>query len=227
MKLRQSWLIGLAALLGAAAMRILGATVWRRDATVGAPFPRNASERTIYLIWHESIILGALYKAPLHTLISQHADGELIARVCRYLGIGVIRGSASRGGAAALLGLMRRTGANHIVLTPDGPRGPRRQVKPGPVALAGMTGMPIVPVGIACPSAWRTRSWDRHMVPRPVATAHYVFGPEFRVPEGLDRDRVDQFCRDLEATLEALTDAAERWAAGGAAPDMAVTTKAA
>jgi hypothetical protein len=133
MKLRQNWLIGLAAMFGALVLRFLGATVRRRDAlTASAPFPRHSAERTIYLIWHETIILGSLYPAPLHTLISQHADGELIARVCKYLGIGVIRGSTSRGGAAALLGLVRRTGATHIVLTPDGPRGPRRKLKPGP-----------------------------------------------------------------------------------------------
>jgi lysophospholipid acyltransferase (LPLAT)-like uncharacterized protein len=227
MKLRQSWLISLAAFFGAAAMRFLGATIRRRDAITGAPFPRHATERTIYLIWHESIILGALYPAPLHTLISQHADGELIARVCKYLGIGVIRGSATRGGAAALLGLLRRTGANHIVLTPDGPRGPRRRVKPGPVALASMTGMPIVPVGIGCTAVWRTQSWDQHMIPRPGAKAYYVFGPEFRAPEGLDRDSIDAICRKIDATMESLTDAAERWAADGTPPVAVAQSKAA
>jgi lysophospholipid acyltransferase (LPLAT)-like uncharacterized protein len=227
MKLRQSWMIGLAAFFGAAVMRFFSATVRRRDATIGAPFPRNTSERTIYLIWHESIILGSLYPAPLHTLISQHADGELIARVCKYLGIGVIRGSTSRGGAAALLGLLRRTGANHIVLTPDGPRGPCRRVKPGPVALASMTGMPIVPVGIACTGAWRTRSWDRQMIPRPGATAHYVFGPAFRVPPEVDRPRIETICRDIDATFEVLTAAAEGWAAGGSPPTETTMGRAA
>ena len=66
--------------------------------------------------------------------------------------IGVIRGSTTRGGSTALLGLIRRTGGTHVVLTPDGPVGPRRRLKPGAVALAGMTGMPIVPIGVACPT---------------------------------------------------------------------------
>ena len=91
--------------------------------------------------------------------------------------IGVIRGSTTRGGSAALLGLIRRAGGSHVVLTPDGPTGPRRRLKPGAIALASMTGMPIVPIGIACPTAWRAGSWDRMMVPLPWATAFYVSGP--------------------------------------------------
>src|SRR5205807_9175779 len=138
-------------------------------------------------LWHEALVLMTAFRAPAHILASLHADGELFTRVARQLRVGVIRGSTTRGGSAALLGLIRRTGGTNIVLTPDGPRGPRRQLKPGAVALASMTGMQIVPIGIACPAAWRARSWDRMMVPPPWATAYYVSGPAIRVPDRLDR----------------------------------------
>jgi len=80
-------------------------------------------------------------------LISQHRDGELIARTVAYFGFHAERGSTTRGGAAALRRLVRRARAGDlVVMTPDGPRGPRHVVQPGILKLAMLTGLPIVPV---------------------------------------------------------------------------------
>jgi hypothetical protein len=219
-KLRKPWLVRPAGTAVGVVVRLLMATIRRREAVAGPEQhpPSPNGERYIYVIWHEALVLMTAYRVPVHVLTSLHADGELFTRIARQLNIGVIRGSTTRGGSAALLGLLRRTGGTHIVLTPDGPRGPRRQLKPGAVALAGMTGMPIVPIGVACPTAWRPRTWDRMMIPPPWATAHFVSGPAIRVPAGLDRGGLNWYCRQTEASLGVVTAAAERWAAGGPRP---------
>lgn len=222
-KLRKPWLIRPAGTLLAATIRLLMGTVRRRVACAGPEsHPASAGERYVYVFWHEAIVLMTAFEAKAHVLTSLHADGELMTRICGHLGIGVIRGSTTRGGSAALLGLVRRTGGTHVALTPDGPQGPRRRLKPGAVALAGMTGMAIVPVGVACSAAWRARSWDRMMVPKPYSTAHYVAGPAVRVPAGLDRDGLARYCRLTEAALATAQAAADRWAAGGPRPVTAV-----
>ena len=219
-KIRKPWLIRPAGTLVANVIRLLMGTVRRRISLAGPEHhpPAAGSETYIYVFWHEGLILMTGFGVPAHVLTSHHADGELMTRVCRHMKIGVIRGSTTRGGSAALLGLIRRTGGTHVALTPDGPVGPRRRLKPGAVALAAATGMAIVPVGIACSAAWRAGSWDRLMVPTPWATAHYVTGPAIRVPAGLDRAGVTRYCRLTEAALAAVTKAAERWAAGGPRP---------
>ncbi|MGH7225533.1 MAG: lysophospholipid acyltransferase family protein, partial [Gemmataceae bacterium] len=107
--------------------------------------------RYLYAFWHENILVPAYQygRRDIHVLISEHADGQLIAEACRHLGFRVVRGSATRGGARAVRQMVRRSRSAHLAITPDGPRGPRRQVQPGVVYLAALTGLPIVPFGIA------------------------------------------------------------------------------
>ncbi|MBI3597196.1 MAG: lysophospholipid acyltransferase family protein [Nitrospirae bacterium] len=95
-------------------------------------------------------------------LISQHRDGELIARTVARFGFHAVRGSTTRGGAAALRRLVQRARAGDLlVMTPDGPRGPRHVVQPGVVELAKLTGLPIFPVTF---SASKKKSFSPGMV---------------------------------------------------------------
>ena len=223
-KLRKPWLIRPAGTIAANVIRLLMGTVRQRMAMAGTtpvPLPPDL-EPHLFIFWHEFLLLMTPFKVKLHVLTSLHADGELMTRVCKHLKLGVVRGSTTRGGSKALLGLIRRSGGTHVALTPDGPTGPRRRLKAGAIALAGIAGMPIVPVGVACPAGWRVRSWDRMIIPRPWAAAHYVTGPPIRVPAGLDRTGTNRCCREVEAALETVTKAAERWAAGGSRPVPAV-----
>ena len=120
----------------------------------------------------------------IHVLISEHADGQMIAEACRHLGFRVVRGSATRGGVEAVRQMVRRSRSAHLAITPDGPRGPRRQVQPGVVYLAAPTGLPIVPFGIAFERAWRMNSWDRFAVPWPWSGAVCVTAEPIHVPAG-------------------------------------------
>jgi lysophospholipid acyltransferase (LPLAT)-like uncharacterized protein len=109
---------------------------------------------------------------------------------------------------------MIRGGAGdlHLAITPDGPRGPRRELKPGIVMVASQTGMAIVPIGIGFTRAWRAASWDHFAVPVPFTTLAAVIGEPIAVPADLDRG-VMQHCKQLvQQTLQHLTELAEDWA---------------
>src|SRR5262249_36966311 len=154
-----------AAFLAALAVRTwIGTLRYRRfllgpDADPTTPGQRG---RFIYSFWHETLLLPALRYShtPTKVLISEHADGELIAQACRPLGLGLVRGSTTRGGVKAIREILDLGGKYHVVVTPDGPRGPRRVVQPGLAYLAARTGLPIVPVGFGYHKAWRLDSWD-------------------------------------------------------------------
>lgn len=107
----------------------------------------------ILAFWHaqQLMMLFGYRGAGSHVLISQHGDGEIIARIIARFGHGAARGSSTRGGAGALRALIRlgRSGRD-VAVTPDGPKGPRQVAKLGVIQLAKATGLPVVPFVFAC-----------------------------------------------------------------------------
>jgi hypothetical protein len=107
----------------------------------------------ILAFWHaQQLMIPIGYRGTgSHVLISQHDDGEIIARIIARFGHEAVRGSSTRGGAGALRELIKlgRSGQD-LVVTPDGPKGPRQVAKLGVVQLAMATGLPIVPLAFAC-----------------------------------------------------------------------------
>jgi len=180
----------------------------------GRQHPTNPAEgRLLYAFWHEGLLAPLATRPKIRVLISQHADGELIAQVCQRLDIGVIRGSTARGGCAALLEMIRSAeGSTHLGITPDGPRGPRRVLKPGVVIVASQTGLPIVPVGIGFSRAWRFTSWDRFALPLPGSTLTGVIGEPMVVPADLSRPALTEWVARVESALAEVTELAESWA---------------
>ncbi len=212
MKLRHPILIRSTSWLLAALLRPwLASLRIDEDAGPSGPHPADAAERRfIYLFWHESLLSALLYRhARAHVLISEHADGQLIAQVCDRMGVGTVRGSARRGGAKALLQMYRLSTESHLVIMPDGPRGPRRHVQPGVVQLASHTGLPIIPVGVGFQAAWRARSWDRFAVPRPFSTVYLRGGDALTIPPRLTPDEWERQRLRVEAEMLAVTAAAE------------------
>jgi lysophospholipid acyltransferase (LPLAT)-like uncharacterized protein len=207
MKIRHPALIRMAGLVIAWLVRLWLGTVRYRCRALGPrvePTEPGLEGRYIYAFWHETILLPAYHyrRTPTHVLISEHADGEMIARACGHLGLGVVRGSTTRRGVQAVRQIVEMQGRSHLVITPDGPRGPRRQVQPGVVFLAARTGLPIVPVGFAYRRAWRMRSWDRFAVPVPFTSAVGVLGVPIHVPAGSDREALEQYGVQVERALE-------------------------
>ena len=162
----------------ATVVRLLGAT-WRvRDVVAsGVPVGHTVPGPLVFAFWHESL-LACAYRfrgLGIAILISRSFDGELIARTVERLGFAAVRGSSSRGGVVGLRGMAEAYSAGRIcAFTVDGPKGPRRVVKPGPVHLAELAGADWVGCFHAEPSrAWRLRSWDRFAVPMPFAEVRF------------------------------------------------------
>ena len=219
MKIRHPLIIKWIGLLGAWVIRLYTATLCLRIRRVGPDVdPRHGrfQARCIFALWHEGLLLpcSPFGNRKLACLISQHADGEIIARICRHAGFSVIRGSSTRGGTGALRQMLRASTTHHFVVLPDGPRGPRRQFEMGVIFLASRTGMPLVLAGIGYDRPWRLRTWDRFAVPRPWSRAVVLFGDPVYVPGDATRTVMEEFRLRAEETLNALTAQAERLAEG-------------
>ncbi|NIQ54300.1 MAG: DUF374 domain-containing protein, partial [Gammaproteobacteria bacterium] len=122
-----------------------------------------------------------------------------------------VRGSSSRGAGAGLRNLLREAGAGRsVVLTPDGPRGPRQTMKPGALVVAQLTGLPVVPVSAGASRAfWFDSGWDRFLVPAPFARIVIGYGEPHPVPRDADETELDARSRALERAMNDLTDAVD------------------
>ena len=177
-----------ARLVSTTAVRML-ASSWRIKATHEQRW-RDVSRSgrpCVFLLWHETLLplLWHHRYQGVTLLISEARDGQYLSDLGAALGYKAVRGSSTRGGARALLGAVRQLQAGRsVAFTPDGPRGPRRELKPGVVAAAQRGGGVIVPVHAEADRAWRLHSWDRFMIRKPLARVRITYGRPFEVAEG-------------------------------------------
>jgi lysophospholipid acyltransferase (LPLAT)-like uncharacterized protein len=147
----------------------------------------EARRPIVYLLWHE-VLLPLLWhhrRQGVVIVVSENRDGQYLSDFARVLGYRSVRGSSSRGAARALLGAVRELQSGcSVAFTPDGPRGPRRELKPGFVAAAQRGGGVIVPVHAGADRAWRLDSWDRFLIPKPGARVTVGYGRPFEVRAG-------------------------------------------
>jgi lysophospholipid acyltransferase (LPLAT)-like uncharacterized protein len=227
MKIRHPWLIKALGFAGAWIVRLWIRTVRYHHLAMGSsglPYQSHVRGRYIYAFWHENMLLPAYHCArpDVSVLISQHADGELMTQVCQRLGFRVIRGSTTRGSLEALRQLLRaaRRGA-HLAITPDGPRGPRRQVQAGVIYLAARTGLPIIAGGVGYQNPWRLRTWDEFVLPKPWRRGIVITAAPIVVPSDLDDVLLEHYRRLVEDSLRIVSQTAEDWAQkGGPLPEL-------
>lgn len=198
--------------IGLFALRILART-WRMQAygTESYLALRRRGKPFVFAFWHGSLLpLVWRHRGEgAAVLVSLHKDGEIIARTCDALGLRTIRGSTTRGGGRALLGLVRELEAGHeVAVTPDGPKGPRHHFAPGALMAAQRAHAPIVPIGVHCESAWRLKNWDRFMIPKPFSRIVMVYGDPTFVAGSTPREASDEISR-FEALMAQVTEAAE------------------
>ena len=113
---------------------------------------------------------------------ASHRDGRFIGAVVSRFALDVVLGSSSRGGAKGLRVLLNLlAGGDHIAITPDGPRGPRRVAAPGVAQLAALSGAPVLPCAAQTTRRWVLRTWDRMVVPKPFGRGVVVCLPTIAV----------------------------------------------
>ena len=220
MSLYERVLLGCAPPLGQWAVRLLALTLRLR--MVDEHHARTFWERgapLIYAIWHGRVLmLPAIFGKThaVHVMASRSRDGELVARFVRSFGFQTVRGSTARGGSEALRRLARllRQG-REVAVVPDGPLGPREVVQPGVIALARLTGAPILPLTFSAHPGWRLRSWDEFLIPGPFARAAVCFARPLAVPRHADRSEQEALRKELEAALTRLSWRADELVRGG------------
>lgn len=178
------------------------------------------NEPFIACFWHGRLLMMPSFWGhhnPPRTLISQHRDGQIIARTAAHLGMQTIAGSTRKGGAGALRAMLRvlRDGAC-VAIAPDGPRGPRMRASDGIVALARLSGAAILPVAVAANRRKVLNSWDRFIVTWPFARGGVVWGEPIRVARDADAAQQEAARAQVEAALNAITAEADELA--GVAP---------
>jgi lysophospholipid acyltransferase (LPLAT)-like uncharacterized protein len=174
-------------------------------------------QRIILTFWHRRLVMmPQAYpfkrsnekgeRRGVAILSSDSKDGERSAAAWRWFGIHAVRGTAADDGAKALVRMIRAVKDGwDFGITPDGPRGPRQELKPGVLALARKTGAWVVPVCVGYSRAWQLKTWDQMLLPKPFSSVVVRFGAPFQVPPGSD-DEISG--KALEATLNDM----ETWA---------------
>lgn len=173
--------------------------------------------RSIFCVWHDAI-LGAVFcgkTVNVAALTSQNYDGDVVADVLDAVGIQPVRGSSSRGGAAAIKQMFALAGRKHLVIATDGPRGPRRVAKEGIVYLASQSGRPIVPVVFASSRAWKPRGrWTDLVIPMPFSRSVMLGGAPIHVPDGLSPQELGPYREQLQAIMDTLQSRVDRYVVG-------------
>jgi lysophospholipid acyltransferase (LPLAT)-like uncharacterized protein len=174
--------------------------------------PANASNG-IYVFWHQRMLAlaGVFRNSGFRVIISEHGDGEMIARIIARLGMRPVRGSATRGGARAVLEILREEQDHvRIAITPDGPQGPRYYFHEGPVYIASRTGLAIHPIAVAFQRYRELPTWDGFILPLPFSPALVRVGDPISIPADLDREGMEAARKMLESTLKGLTESTDR-----------------
>lgn len=175
---------------------------------------RASGRPPLFALWHNRLLyLGyRLARERLVIMVSRSRDGDLIARAAHDHGIAAVRGSSTRGGAAAARAMARAMREHGLAgyVTPDGPRGPRYRLQEGVLLVARLAGASIVPAAIGFSRKWVFRSWDGFLLPKPFARARIVYGAPYAPPADLDAAGFEAARLALEDRLKEVTARADR-----------------
>ena len=158
-------------------------------------------DQSIVVCWHGELLMSPqayryFHKRQLASgIISRHFDGEMIARILMYFSIAPLRGSSSRGAKQVLLEAFRALKkGDDLLVTPDGPRGPRHSISDGAIALAHKAKAPVLTVNYIPKAYWQLSSWDKFVIPKPFTTIDFYL--ENVSLEGMEMDEARKFLCD-------------------------------
>ena len=206
-----SWKVRLSVLGGGNVLRALSKT-WRYRIIGDQPVKdlRKAGTPILFALWHGQMLPLLWYHSNqgVAVVVSEHSDGEIIARILEWMGYRLIRGSTSRGADRALLGIVRTLkGGKDVAITPDGPRGPARKFAQGAIVAANRAHAPIIPALAHVDRAWTLSSWDGFVIPKPFARITIAYGPPTLVEAASTREAAAQTERFESLMKQAFDDA--------------------
>jgi lysophospholipid acyltransferase (LPLAT)-like uncharacterized protein len=208
-QIRDRVFLSLASWIGPVLIYILGKTLkieWVGEENLD--IIRKDKKPVIYAFWHGRMLISAYShrKLKIHVLISQHRDGEYIARIIHRLGFVSVRGSTTRGGTKAIFEMCEKTASGYDVgVTPDGPKGPGFKVQPGAIYIAQRSGMPILPITNSAEKRWTLHTWDRFIIPKPFSKTVIMLGKPIYVPAESTSEELEKMRTDLESQMVELT----------------------
>lgn len=163
-------------------------------------------ERFVLCTWHDQLLFPSFSCAHPELaccLVSQHSDASFLSDALEMLGCRAVRGSSRRGGVAAVRQIIRDSDGCHIMITPDGPIGPRQKMKAGPIYLASETNRKLVAGGYSCRSGWRIPGkWTDMLIPRPFTKVYVVTGRTMYVPPDLSREELDAWVERAQREMD-------------------------
>ncbi len=214
-QIKDELLLFLASWIGPILIYILGMTLkieWVGEENLD--ILRKEKKSVIYAFWHGRMLIFTYShrRQRIHVLISQHQDGEFIARIIHHLGFVSVRGSTTRGGSKALFEMCKKTASGFDVgITPDGPKGPGFQVQPGTIYIAQRSGMPVIPITNSAKNRFNLSSWDRFLIPKPFSKAVILLGKPIYVPAECTPQQLEEKRIELEKQLIKLTQRADNY----------------
>ena len=156
----------------------------------------NSDKPVMVCVWHGRLVFPSWYlrlKATnVHAIASRHNDAEIMARILRRWGYGLIRGSTSKGGKAVVQEMAEVfKNAGIIAVTNDGPKGPPRIAKAGSTGVAIKYNVQIITITGSATKYWQMNSWDRLMLPKPFGTIQLIVSPPLNIFDKLENTNED------------------------------------
>jgi lysophospholipid acyltransferase (LPLAT)-like uncharacterized protein len=165
-------------------------------------------KKVIFSFWHGRLLMlpFGVSTRQVAIMISQHRDGDFVSRFMEREGCQSIRGSATRGSLGAMKQMIAsyRSGL-HLAITPDGPKGPRFQVKSGVIELSKLTEAPIQPLTFGAFPRKVLDSWDEFVIPHPFSTCVFVWGKPLPVPADANKERIAELQGILQREMREIT----------------------
>ncbi len=188
---------------------------WKQEGVIQNSKHWSEGEPAVLAFWHsQQIYMPYIYDVkdypvnickPLFALASNHRDGQLAAQTIKDRNISVIGGSSTRGGRKAFIEMIKKikTG-NHVIISPDGPKGPAEIAKYGTIKLASMTGAKIIPVALNAKWKWSFNSWDEMFIPKPFSKVFLLVGEGYSIKKNLSKEELVSESTKLTEILKKL-----------------------
>ena len=200
--------------LGVQYIRMVDRTsFWKFESELGPEQFLRENIPFIACFWHGRLMMmGSNWsqRSTLYMLISNHADGKLIACIIRRLGFKTLGVSSKKSGNSPMRSMLRvLKEGNCVGFTPDGPRGPRMRAKLGAIVLARLSGAPIVPTAFSSTRRKLFNSWDKFLFARMFSQGVFLWGNPIWVPKDADDAEMERLRQILEDSLNSLTKQAD------------------